>query len=165
MITENDVDELLKKYTKKEYSDVLLSETELLDYRSKVIVSHLRIEQLMDCIIIKKLKNHKDLVDPKFFKKQKILFESEIINKDLNHELKILNKIRNVFAHEIDPIRGKTTNIIKQFKFYPKNKTNKEADLVRNAMTDGGIAGIITGLVIRYLVEILWEIQPNDKKK
>ena len=47
MVTKKDVNELLTKYTKKEFLDGILDETELLDYRSKVIVSHIRIEQLM----------------------------------------------------------------------------------------------------------------------
>ncbi len=44
MVTENDVNELLTKYTKKEFLEKTLDETELVDYRSKVIVSHIRIE-------------------------------------------------------------------------------------------------------------------------
>ena len=55
MITENDVDELLSKYTVKEFLDVTDFETAPLDYRCKVIVANLRIEQLMDSIIIKKI--------------------------------------------------------------------------------------------------------------
>ncbi len=165
MVTENDVNELLTKYTKKEFLDRTIAETELLDYRSKVLVSHIWIELLLECIIIKKFKNHEDLIDFDFSKKQKILFGLGIINEDMNHELKIFNKIRNVFAHEIDPIGGKATNLIKQFKFYPKNKTNKEGNLLSNAMVEGAIAGTITGILTRYLVEVLWEIQSKDKTK
>ena len=165
MVTENDVNELLTKYTKKEFLDRTIAETELLDYRSKVLVSHIWIELLMEYIIIKKFKNYEDLIDFDFSKKQKILFGLGIINEDMNHELKIFNRIRNVFAHEIDPMESKTTNLIKQFKFYPKNKTNKEGNLLSKAMVDGAIAGMITGILTRHLVEILWEIQSKDKKK
>lgn len=165
MVTENDVNELLIKYTGKEFFDITLDETELLDYRSKVIVSHIRIEQLMECLIIKKFKNYEDLVDFDFSKKQKILFGLGIINEDMSHELKILNQIRNVFAHEINPLEDKVTNLIKKFKFYSKNKTDKEDNLLSNVKADGVIAGMITGLVTRYLVEILWKIQSKDKKK
>jgi len=165
VVTAKDVNELLANSTKKEFLDSTIAETELLDYRSKVLVSHIRIELLLECIIIKKFKNHEDLIDFDFSKKQKILFGLGIINEDMNHELKIFNKIRNVFAHEIDPIGGKATNLIKQFKFYPKNKTNKEGNLLSNAMVEGAIAGTITGILTRYLVEVLWEIQSKDKKK
>ena len=105
-----------------------------------------------------------DLIDFDFSKKQKIIFGLGIINEDMNHELKIFNRIRNVFAHEIDPMEGKVTNLIKQFKSYPKNKTNKEGNLLTNAIVDGVIAGTIIGFFTRYLVEVLWEIQSNDKK-
>ena len=165
MVTAKDVIDLLANCTKKEFFDRTIAETELLDYRSKVLVSHIWIERLMECIIIKKFKNHEDLIDLAFSKKQKILFELGIINGDMNHELKIFNRIRNVFAHEIDPIEDKATNLIKQFKFYPKNKTNKEGNLLSNTMVDGAIAGTITGILTRYLVEVLWEIQSKDKKK
>ena len=165
MVTENEVNELLTKYTKKEFLDRILDEKELLDYRSKMLVSHLWIEQLMECIIIKKFKNHEDIIEFDFSKKRKILFGLGIINEDMNHELKILNKIRNTFAHEIDPIRDKIPNLIKQFKFYPKNPQYKEGDLIHNAMVDGGIAGIITGMLTRYLAEILWEMQSGENEK
>jgi len=167
VVTAKDVNELLTKYTKKEFFDrtMAIAETEFLDYRSKVLVSHSWIELLLECIINKKCKNHEDLIDFGFSKKQKILFGLGIIDEDMNHELKIFNKIRNVFAHEIDPMDGKVTNLIKQFKFYPKNKTNKESNLLTNAMVDGAIAGTINGILARYLVEILWEIQSEEKKK
>jgi len=44
-------------------------------------------------------------------------------------------------------------------------KTNKESNLLTNAMVDGAIAGTINGILARYLVDILWEIQSEDKKK
>ena len=91
MVTENEVNELLTKYTKKEFLDRTLDETELLDYRSKILVSHIRVELLMECIIIKKFKNHEDIIEFDFSKKRKILFGLGIINEDMNHELKILN--------------------------------------------------------------------------
>ena len=94
-MTEKDVNELLAKYSKKEFFDLTDAETESLDYRSKVIVSNIRIEQLMECIIIKKFKNHEDLIEFDFSKKQKILFGLGILSEDLNHELKTINRIRN----------------------------------------------------------------------
>ncbi len=160
MVTENDVNELLTKFTKKEFLDKTVDDTELLDYRSKVIVSHIWIEVLMECIIIKKFKNHEDINEFGFSKKREILFGLGIINEDMNHELKILNKIRAEFAHQLYPLLGKLPNLLKKFKMYPKNKTNKEVDF-----SDGMAFGMITGVLTRYLVEILWEIQSKDKKK
>ncbi len=165
MVTAKDVNELLTKYTKKEFLDLTLAGTELMDYRSKVLVSHIWIELLMECLLMKKFKNHEDLLDFDFSKKQKIIFGLGIIDKYMNHELKIFNRIRNVFAHEIDPMEGKVTNLIKQFKSYPKNKTNKEGDLLTNALADGMITGTISGFLTRYLAEALWEILSKDKKK
>ncbi len=85
MITENDVNELLTKYTVKEFLDLVDAETASLDYRSKVIVANIRIEQLMECIIIKNFKNHEDLIEFDSSKKQKILFGLGILGKDLNY--------------------------------------------------------------------------------
>jgi len=160
VVTENDVNDLLTKYTKKEFLDMTVNETELLDYRSKVLVSYIRIEQLMECIIIKKFKNHKEIVEFHFSRKRKILFGLEIINEDMNHELQILNQIRAEFAHQLYPLQGKLPNLIKKFKFYPKNKTNKESNLLSDAIA----FGMITAILTRYLVEILWDIQSKDKK-
>ena len=159
MVTENDINELVTKYTKKEFFDKTDIGTEFLDYRSKVIVSHLWIELLMECIIIKKFKNYEDLVDFDFSKKQKILFGLGIINEDMNHKLKNFNQIRNTFAHEIDPLGdGKITNLIKKYKLSPKNKTNKVKNPIIKAGEEGMIAGMVTGIITRHLVEILWEI-------
>ena len=166
MVTENDVNELVTKYTEKEFFDRTDIGTEFLDYRSKVIVSHLWIELLMECIIIKKFKNHEDLIDFDFSKKQKILFGLGIINEDMNHELKIFNRIRNTFAHEIDPLGdGKITNLIEKYKFSPKNKTDKVKNPIRKDGEDGMIAGMITGIITRHLVEILWKIGSKNKKQ
>jgi len=161
MVTENDVNELLTKYTKKEFFDRTVAETSGLDYRSNILVSHLWIELFLECIITKKFKNHEDIIDFDFSKKRKILFGLGIINEDMNHDLKILNQIRVEFAHELYPIGGKLTNLIKKFKMYPKNKTNKEG----NFLSDAIAFGMITGILTRYLVEVLWEIKSMDKKK
>ena len=79
-----------------------------------VLVSHLWIELLMESIIIKKFKNYEDLVDFDFSKKQKnSLFGLGVINENMSHELKLFNQIRNVFVHMLNPLDGKTTQIIK----------------------------------------------------
>ncbi len=161
MVTAKDVNELLTKYTKKEFLDITLNETELLDYRSKILVAHIWIELLMECILIKKFKNHKDIVEFGFSKKREILFGLGIINEDMNHEFKILNKIRAEFAHQLYPLQGKLPNLIRKFKMYPKNKTKKEGIFLSDAVA----FGMITGILTRYLVEILWEIQSKEKKK
>lgn len=165
MITENDVNELLAKYTVKEFLDLDDFKSIFVDYRCKVIVANLRIEQLMDCLIIKKSKNHEDLDNLKFFEKQKILYKLEILNDDLNHELKIINKIRNTFAHEIDPLKNKTTDLIKEFKFYDETKMPKADNPENQEKIDGAILGMITGILMRYLAEILWGTDSKNKKQ
>ena len=156
MVTENEVNELLTKYTKEDFLDKTNDETESIDVRSKILVSHIRIELLMECIIIKKFKNHEDVNKFGFSKKREILFGLGIINQDMNHELKILNNIRAEFAHELHPLNGKVSNLIKKFIMYPKNNANKESNLLSDAV----VFGLITGMLTRYLVEILWEINP-----
>ena len=61
MVTRKEVEELLEKHTAKEFYDQTLAQTELLDHRSKVIVSHIWVEPLLEGIIIKKFKNYEDL--------------------------------------------------------------------------------------------------------
>ena len=165
MVTENDVNKLLTKYTKKEFLDITDFETEFLDYRSKVIVANIYIERLMEYIIIKKSKDYGDLTKLDFSKKQKILFGLEILSEDLNHELKIINQIRNTFAHEINPIENKIPNLIKKFKFYNETKVSKTDNPISQAAADGMIAGMITGILMRHLVEILWETDSKNKKQ
>lgn len=165
MVTKNDVNELLIKYTKKEFLDITDLETEFLDYRSKVIVANIRIERLMEFIIVKKSKDYGDLTKFDFSKKQKILFGLGILSDDLNHELKIINQIRNTFAHELNPLENKISNLIKKFKFYDETKVPKTDNPISQTATDGLIVGMITGLLTMYLTEILWEDDSKNKKQ
>lgn len=165
MVTENDVNELLAKYTVKEFLDLSDFETVFVDYRCKVIVANLQIEQLMECLIIKKSKDHEELDNLKFSQKQKILYKLGILNDDLNHELKIINKIRNTFAHEIDPLKSKTPDLIKEFKFYDETKIPKADNPDSQEAADGVVLGMITGILMRYLAEILWETDSRNKNQ
>ena len=94
-----------------------------------------------------------------------MLFGLGILSDDLNHELKIINQIRNTFAHEINPIGNKIPNLIKKFKFYDETKVSKTDNPISQAAADEMIAGMITGILMRHLVEILWEIHSKDEKK
>ena len=82
-----------------------------------------------------------------------------IIDSDMNHELKIINQLRNTFAHEINPMEKKIPNIIKKFKFYDECKVQKTDNLVGQAGRDGFIVGTITAIVTRKIANILWETQ------
>ena len=157
VVTEKDVNELLIKYTKKEFLDMIDFESEFLDYRSKVIVANIHIERLMEFIIIKKSKEYVDFTMLSFSQKQKILFEFRIFDDYLNHELKIINQIRNTFAHEVNPIGGKISQLIKKFEFYDETKMSKDDNPVIQSGKDGMIVGVITGILMRQLVEILWD--------
>jgi len=165
VVTENDVNELLAKYTTKNFLDLTDFESAFVDYRSKVLIANIRIEQLMECLIIKKSKNHEDLDNLTFSQKQKILYKLGILNDDLNHELKIINKIRNTFAHEIDPLKSEIPDLIKEFKFYDEIKIPKANNPESQATADGVIAGMITGILMRYLAEILWETDSKNKNQ
>ena len=103
MVTENDVNELLAKYTPKQFLDITDFESEFLDYRSKVMVANIYIERLIEFLIIKKSKYYGDLTKLSFSQKQKILYKLGILSDDLNHELKIVNQIRNTFPKEFLP--------------------------------------------------------------
>ena len=165
MVTEKNINELLAKYTPKQFLDITDFESEFLDYRSKIIVANIHIERLMEYIIIKKSKDYGDLTKFDFSKKQKILFGLGILSEDLNHELKIINQIRNTFAHEINPIENKIPNLIKKFKFYDETKVPKTDNPMSQAVTDGMITGMITGILLRHLVEILRETDSKNKKQ
>lgn len=158
MVTENDVNELLAKYTPKQFLDITDFETEFLDYRSKVLVANIYIERLMEFHIIKKSQDFGDLTKLSFSQKQKILHKLGILDDSLNHELKIVNQIRNMFAHEVNPVGDKIPQIIKKFKFYDETKVPKTDNPISQAEADGMVIGVITGFLMRYLVETLWEI-------
>ena len=162
MVTENDVNELLTKYTPKQFLDMTDFESEFLDYRSKVIVANIYIERLMEFLIIKKSKGYRDLSKLNFSKKQKILYKLGILGDDLNNELKIINHIRNTFAHEVNPVGDKIPLLIKKFKFYDESKVPKMDNPITQAEANGMIVGMITGVLMRYLVETLWGT--NSKK-
>lgn len=164
MVTAEQVNELLTNYTKKEFLEIINSQTDWVDYRSKVLISNMWIERLMECIIMKKLKNYEDISNWKFYKKQKALFDLGILDEYTNHELKILNRIRNVFAHEINPMDGKVSNLIELFKSNPKNYFKKTGNLFVDAKIDGLIAGMVDGFLTRYLVEAICEMQSNENK-
>lgn len=164
MVTEKDVNELLAKYTPKQFLDITDFESEFLDYRSKVMVANIYIERLMEFLIIKKSKVYEDLTKLSFSQKQKILYKLGILSEDLNHELKIVNQIRNTFAHEVNP-RDKIPQLIKKFKFYDETKIPKADNPISQAVADGMIIGMITGFLMRYMVETLWETDSKNKKQ
>jgi len=165
VVTEKDVNELLAKYTPKQFLDITDFESEFLDYRSKVMVANIYIERLMEFLIIKKSKDYRDLTKLSFSQKQKILYKLGILSDDLNHELKIINQIRNTFAHEVNPVGDKIPQIIKKLKFYDETKIPKADNPISQARADGMIIGMITGFLMRYLVETLWETDSKNKKQ
>jgi len=162
MLTEKDIDELLTKYTPKQFLDITDIETEFLDYRSKVLVANIYIERLMEFLIIKKSLDSGDLTKLRFPQKQKILYNSGILTDDLNHELKIVNQIRNIFAHEVNPVEDKIPQLIKKFKFYDETLIPKSDSPVLQSAGYGMIAGMVTGILMRHLVETLWETNSNQ---
>jgi len=164
VVTEKDVNELLAKYTPKQFLDVTDFETEFLDYRSKVLVANIYIERLMEFLIIKKSLDSGDLTKLSFSQKQEMLYKLGILSDDLNHELKIINQIRNTFAHEVNPVGDKIPQLIKKFKFYDETKVPKMDNPISQAGADGMIIGMVTGILMRYLVETLWETDSKNKK-
>ena len=103
----------------------------------------------MEFFIIKKSKNYGDLSKHNFSQKQKILYKLGILSDDLNHELIIVNQIRNTFAHEVNPVGDKIPQHIKKFKFYDETKVAKTDNPITQARADGMIVDMITGFLMR----------------
>ena len=80
----------------------------------------------------------------------------------LNHELEIINRIRNTFAHELDPLINKIPDLVKKFKLYAETKTSKNNNQFNQVTQDGFVLGSITGVLMRYLAEKLWEINSRS---
>ena len=117
----------------------------------------------MEFLIIKKSKDYEDLTKLSFSQKQKTLYKLGILTDDLNQALKIVNQIRNTFAHEVNPIEDKIPQLIKKFKFYDETKVPKTDNPISQATTNGMFIGMITGFLMRYLVETLWESDSKNK--
>jgi len=48
---------------------------------------------------------------------------------------------------------------------HEETKALKTDNPIRQAAADGMIAGMITGILMRHLVEILWETDSKNKKQ
>ena len=59
----------------------------------------------------------------------------------------------------------KIPQLIKKFRFYDETKAPKTDNSICQAGSDGMITGMITSLLKRYLVEILWETNSKNKKQ
>jgi len=92
----------------------------------QIIRSHLWAEIFMDGIILQELENSRKKPKRKFAEKQELLFELGLIDKIHYKELQILNKIRNLYVHEIYP-HQKALEAIKTFPTYNAIKKMLEA--------------------------------------
>ncbi len=72
------------------------------DMRYIVVMLHLYLEFWLDKIIEKKCKNSKKIMEFNFFQKLRILNGFDIVPDELFHDIKVINELRNTFAHELD---------------------------------------------------------------
>lgn len=71
--------------------------------RSTVLITHLYIEYLLDWILRRKItKPNKIITRASFYSKLELIESFDILFDGLMHDLWIVNKIRNQFAHNID---------------------------------------------------------------
>ncbi len=73
--------------------------------------------------------------------------------------------MRNTFAHEINPLGDKISQLIKKFNFYGEIKMPQDDNPIIQTGKDGLLVGMITGILMRQLVEILWDIDSKNKKQ
>ena len=72
------------------------------DMRYTIVMLHLYLEFWLDKVIEKKCKNSKKILEFNFFQKLRILNGFGIVSDELFNDIKIINELRNTFAHELD---------------------------------------------------------------
>jgi len=125
----------------------------------QIIRIHLWAERLIDGIILQVDENPKDMVKQTFAHKQKHLFKLGLIDKTHNQDLKILNKIRNLYSHESNPDE-QVFEAIKKFPSYHyfKNQPKSIDKITRDGMEMGKFANI-TLVLLMYLMSVFWNPQ------
>jgi len=148
-----------KSMSKKDaMGKVLDSITETNDLIGQIMRTHLWAEGFLNGILHQ---ISQDYSHGSFATKQKRLFELGLIDETHNQELKILNEIRNLYAHNLYPHES-ALDAVKKFPTYEKIKMPPELESLGLGASEMGKFGLISIILLVYLVNVFWN--PKIKK-
>ena len=106
---------------KKSLSDVALKKIlETANERDLCIVGHMYIENMIDRILEKKFNIPSKSIDSTLFTlnlKMDILTESGLIKGNVKNNVELLARIRNRYAHKLEPNEQRITNYIRELQY------------------------------------------------
>ena len=106
---------------KKSLSDVALKKIlETANERDLFIVGHMYIENMIDRILEKKFNIPSKSIDSTLFTlhlKMDILTESSLIKGNVKKNVELLARIRNRYAHKLEPNEQRITNYIRELQY------------------------------------------------
>ena len=106
---------------KKSLSDVVLKRIlETANERDLFIVGHMYIENMIDRILEKKFNIPSKSIDSTLFTlnlKMDILTESGLIKGNVKKNVELLARIRNRYAHKLEPNEQRITNYIRELQY------------------------------------------------
>ena len=106
---------------KKSLSDVALEKIlETANERDLFIVGHMYIENMIDRILEKKFNIPSKSIDSTLFTlnlKMDILTESGLIKGNVKKNVELLARIRNRYAHKLEPNEQRITNYIRELQY------------------------------------------------
>jgi len=149
-------DENIKQWKSLPQREVMLkicnSINESNDLIGQIMRTHLWAQGFMDGILYQISKySEKD----SFAVKNRHLLELGLIDQTHNQELKILNDIRNLIAHNLYP-NEKIIEEVKKFPRYDQFKTPQKLEVFGLDVSDMGTFGIISFMLMHYLMKVFW---------
>ena len=106
---------------RKQLSDSALSKIlETANERDLFIVGHMYIENMIDRILEKKFSIPSKSIDSTLFTlnlKMDILTESSLIKGNVKKNVELLARIRNRYAHKLEPNEQRITNYIRELQY------------------------------------------------
>ena len=150
-------DENIKQWKSLPQREVMLkicnSIDESNDLIGQIIRTHLWAQGFMDGILYQISKySEKD----NFATKIRRLFELGLIDETHRQELKILNDIRNLIAHNLYP-NEKIIEEVKKFPRYDQFKIPHKVEVFGLDVSDMGTFGIISFMLMFYLMKVFWD--------
>jgi len=151
------MDEVIKQwksYPQKEVMKMVAdSITVLGDISCMVLRTHLWAEGFMDGILYQVSKYSED---DTFAKKRKKLFESGLIGDTCSEELKILNDIRNLVAHNLYPHK-EIEDAVKKFPRFEQFHLPEKKDFLGLDLSKMSSFGLISFMLMHELMTIFWD--------
>ena len=150
-------EEVTKQWKSFPQREVMLkicdSITESNDLIGQILRTHLWAQGFMDGILYQISKySEKD----NFATKNTRLFELGLIDETHNQELKILNDIRNLIAHNLYP-NEQIVEKVKKFPRYDQFKIPQKLEVFGLDVADMGSFGMISFMLMHYLMKIFWD--------